>query len=131
MGLVPAIGNTGKSPVTSSTGASETDHSGLRPVLIHWSQTCECAHPEPLSDQASVTCNYLGGTRPALFQRYFFAPSLLLTISETKIGFFCIGTKERGNEKPYGLIQIDYWDRGTSPRHVWTWRGRVTPFLDV
>ena len=42
-----------------------------------------------------------------------------------------IGTKERGNEKPYGLVQIDYWDRGTSPRHVWTWRGRVTPFLDV
>ena len=42
-----------------------------------------------------------------------------------------IGTKERGNEKPYGLVQIEYWDRGTSPRHVWTWRGRVTPFLDV
>ena len=42
-----------------------------------------------------------------------------------------IGTKERGNEKPYGLVQIEYLDRGTSPRHVWTWRGRVTPFLDV
>ena len=42
-----------------------------------------------------------------------------------------IGTKERGNEKPYGLVQIEYWDRGTSPRHVWTWQGRVTPFLDV
>ena len=41
------------------------------------------------------------------------------------------GTKERGNEKPYGLVQIEYWDRGTSPRHVWTWRGRVTLFLDV
>ena len=34
-----------------------------------------------------------------------------------------IGTKERGNEKPYGLVQIEYLDRGTSPRHVWTWRG--------
>ena len=42
-----------------------------------------------------------------------------------------IGTKERGNEKPYGLVQIEYLDRGTSPRHVWTWRGRVTLFLDV
>ena len=42
-----------------------------------------------------------------------------------------IGTKERGNEKPYGLVQIEYWDRGTSTRHVWTWRGRVTLFLDV
>ena len=41
------------------------------------------------------------------------------------------GTKERGNEKPYGLVQIEYWDRGTSTRHVWTWRGRVTLFLDV
>ena len=41
------------------------------------------------------------------------------------------GTKERGNEKPYGLVQIEYLDQGTSPRHVWTWRGRVTPFLDV
>ena len=40
-------------------------------------------------------------------------------------------TKERGNEKPYGLVQIEYWDRGTSTRHVWTWRGRVTLFLDV
>ena len=38
---------------------------------------------------------------------------------------------ERGNEKPYGLVQIEYLDRGTSPRHVWTWRGRVTLFLDV
>ena len=28
------------------------------------------------------------------------------------------GTKERGNEKPYGLVQIEYWDRGTSTRHV-------------
>ena len=26
-----------------------------------------------------------------------------------------IGTKERGNEKPYGLVQIEYLDRGTSP----------------
>ena len=42
-----------------------------------------------------------------------------------------IETKERGNEKPYGLVQIEYWDRGTSTRHVWTWRGRVTLFLDV
>ena len=41
------------------------------------------------------------------------------------------GTKERGNEKPYGLVQIEYLDRGTSTRHVWTWRGRVTLFLDV
>ena len=41
------------------------------------------------------------------------------------------GTRERGNEKPYGLVQIEYLDRGTSTRHVWTWRGRVTLFLDV
>ena len=41
------------------------------------------------------------------------------------------GTKKQGNEKPYGLVQIEYWDRGTSTRHVWTWRGRVTLFLDV
>ena len=41
------------------------------------------------------------------------------------------GTKGRGNEKPYGLVQIEYLDRGTSTRHVWTWRGRVTLFLDV
>ena len=26
-----------------------------------------------------------------------------------------IGTKERGNEKPYGLVQIDYWDRERVP----------------
>ena len=41
------------------------------------------------------------------------------------------GTRERGNKKPYGLVQIEYLDRGTSTRHVWTWRGRVTLFLDV
>ena len=45
------------------------------------------------------------------------------------------GTNHRnegtGNEKPYGLVQIEYWDRGTSTRHVWTWRGRVTLYLDV
>ena len=41
------------------------------------------------------------------------------------------GTKERGNEKPYGFVQIEYLDRGTSTHHVWTWRGRVTLFLDV
>ena len=45
------------------------------------------------------------------------------------------GTNHRnegtGNEKPYGLVQIEYWDRGTSTRQVWTWRGRVTLYLDV
>ena len=45
------------------------------------------------------------------------------------------GTNHRnegtGNEKPYGLVQIEYWDRGTSTRHVWTWRGRMTLYLDV
>ena len=45
------------------------------------------------------------------------------------------GTNDRnegtGNKKPYGLVQIVYWDRGTRTRHVWTWGGRVTLYLDV
>ena len=36
-----------------------------------------------------------------------------------------------GNEKPYGLVQIAYRERGTRTRHVWTWGGRVTLYLDV
>ena len=45
------------------------------------------------------------------------------------------GTNDRnegtGNEKPYGLVQIVYRERGTRTRHVWTWGGRVTLYLDV
>ena len=45
------------------------------------------------------------------------------------------GTNDRnegtGNEKPYGLVQIAYRERGTRTRHVWTWGGRVTLYLDV
>ena len=45
------------------------------------------------------------------------------------------GTNDRnegtGNEKPYGLVQIVYREWGTRTRHVWTWGGRVTLYLDV
>ena len=45
------------------------------------------------------------------------------------------GTRGRtpgtGNEKPYGLVQIAYRERGTRTRHVRTWGGRVTLYLDV
>ena len=45
------------------------------------------------------------------------------------------GTRGRttgtGNEKPYGLVQIAYREQGTRTRHVWTWGGRVTLYLDV
>ena len=45
------------------------------------------------------------------------------------------GTNDRnegtGNEKPYGLVQIVYRERGTRTRHMCTWGGRVNLYLDV
>ena len=45
---------TGVPPVTSTAGASESDHSGRTPVKMHWSSTGVCTHPEQEADPAGV-----------------------------------------------------------------------------
>ena len=69
---------TGRSLVTFTAGASESDHSGMKPVKFHLSQTCGFNHPESPTNPAGVYL-YLpvAGSRPAFFHRYIFAPSLL------------------------------------------------------
>ena len=80
--------------VTSGTST------GLTPVRDHM---------EPVADPVGITCNYMAGSRPALFPPLFFAPSLLDWRGH-RVGTGGGLSGGRGQER--GVKEFGDWSRG-------------------
>ena len=76
---------TGRSPVPASAGPSQSDHSGVLPVKIHWLHTWVVRLRDASAGRyRRSTCNQGAGTGPAFFSRYLNVRPLFGSCSQSK-----------------------------------------------